>query len=423
MTSYMPAAMTRTERTIQWICRVVIAFVLALPVYLGARHGLLDLERNTVLESAMAGAFLIHMRARPKPAEWLSVLALGSAFTILYAWLHHGYGNSWGAAPFAYATFLGLGSLIVLVAQVFFGVRALRRLHRDTFFAAVAFPYFSFVLAFYLNWMATLQHRTYDVSLYAFDEALQCKPSMLIGSLLTNSSSLTIVARTVYQLLPLSICFLVAMEREAPGRFQARILRLFVAVGLAGASLHNLFPALGPLYVFGKDFPGSLPTVSGLAIRPVAEAAMARSAMPSVQFASAILIWWNAAGLARGWRWLAASVVVLTFLADLGLGQHYFVDLVVAIPFAVAVQSFALRVRSWNSSERRAAFWGGLGLTLCWIGALRTSVFLNAPTLSWCAVVVTLGLGLWWKRGLDRGHAFLKEKVLGVRPDILPQEP
>jgi len=419
----MPAAMTRTERTIQWICRAVIAVVLALPVYLGARHGLLDLERNPMLESAMAGAFLIHMRARPKPAEWLSALALGSAFTIAYAWLHHGYGDSWGAAPFAYATFLGLGSLMVLIAQVFVGERSLRRLHRDTFFAAVAFAYFSFVLAFYLNWTATLQHRTYDLSLYGFDEALQFRPSAVIGGLMANSPTLAIAAMQVYRTLPLAICFLVAFEREAPGRFQARILPLFVTVGLAAASLHNLFPALGPLHFFGADFPGNLPPLSSVVLQPVTQIAATRNAMPSVQFASALLIWWNAAGLARGWRWLAGSVVAFAFLATLGFGQHYFVDLVVAIPFAVAVQSFALRIRSWASHERRVAFYGGVGLTVCWILALRFAVFLNAPALSWSAVVATLALSLWWKRGLDRGHRCLEQQVLAVRPVVLPQEP
>jgi hypothetical protein len=415
--------MTKTERTIQLICRAVIAIVFAIPVYLGARHGLLDLQRNPVLESAMAGAFLIHMRARPKPAEWLSALGLGSVFTIAYAWWHHGYGDSWEAAPFAYATFLGLGSLIVLMVQLFLGTRATRQLHRDTFFAAAAFAYFSFILAFYLNWTATLQQRTFDLSLYAFDESLQCRPSALIGSLMAQTPVLAAVASLVYRSLPLAICFLVAVEREAPGRFPARILPLFVAVGLAGASLHNLFPALGPHYFFGADFPAHLPPLSSLVLEPGARIDIARSAMPSVQFAFALLIWWNAARLARGWRWLAAAVVILTFLASLGFGGHYFVDIVVAVPLAVAVQAFALRIRSWASLERRMAFWGGVSLTLAWIVALRFGLFLDTPVLSWSAVVGTLALALWWNRGIERGHRCLEQQVLTVRPVALPQEP
>lgn len=423
MTSYTPVAMTRTERTIQWICRIVIAVVLTLPIYAGIRQGQLDLETNTVLESAMAGAFLIHMRARPKPAEWLSALGIGSLLTVLYAWLHHGYGNSVGAVPCAYATFLGLGSLIVLLAQVFVGTKALRRLHRDTLFHAAAFPYFSFILGFYLNWMAAVQHGTYDLSLYALDESLQIKPSLMAGSLMASVPALNIAATLVYRNLPLAICLLLAFEREAAGRFQARIIRLFVAVGLVGASLHNLFPALGPIYVFGGDFPWKLPPVSSLVIQPLMQVAAARNAMPSVQFACALLIWWNAAGLARVWRWFAAIFLAVIFLATLGFGEHYFVDLIVAIPFAVAMQAFALRVRSWASFERRMAFWGGVGLTIIWIVALREDLFLNAPVLCWLAVLATCALALWWKRGLDRGHGCPEQKVLTIRPVVFAHEP
>ncbi len=402
--------MTRTEHIIQWVCRAVITIVLALPVYLGARHGLFNLEVNPVLESALAGAFLIHMGARPKRKEWLSALVLGSAFTVLYAWLHHGYGDLPGAAPRAYATFLGLGSLIVLVAQVFFGTRALRRLHRDTLFAAAAFPYFSFILAFYLRWTTALQHRTYDSYLYAFDEALQCKPNVLAGNLMADSPAFSLAVMLAYQSLPLVICLLVAAERETPGRFQVRILRLFVGVALAGASLHNLFPAMGPL-AFG------LPVVSGPI--PVMQFGAARSAIPSVQFACALLVWWNAAGLARVWRWLAGAFVMVTILAALGSGEHYFVDLIVALPFTVAMQSFALRARSWASIERRVAFWGGVGLTVAWIVALRLGVFLNATALCWLAVLATCALTLWWKHGLDRGHGCVEQKVVAVRPVVL----
>src|SRR5579872_6160205 len=222
--SYMHAAMTRTERTIQWICRVVIAIALSLPVYLGARHGLLNLERNAVLESALAGAFLIHMRARPKPAEWLSALGIGSVLTVLYAWLHHGYGHYIAAAPSAYLSFLGVASLLVLVVELFAGERALHKLHRDTLLAAAAFPYFSFILAFCLNWTTVVHPKVYDLLLYAFDETLQCRASAVIGSLVAGSHALTVAGVIVYQSMPVAICFLLALERESPGRFAARIL-------------------------------------------------------------------------------------------------------------------------------------------------------------------------------------------------------
>jgi len=415
--------MTRTERIVQWICRGVLAAVLALPVYVGIRHGLADLETNPVLESALAGAFLIHMRARPKPAEWLSALGIGSLLTVLYAWLHHGYGDYIGAAPYAYLTFLGLASLAVLAVEIFAGERALRKLHRDTFLAAAAFPYLSFILAFCLTFTTVLQPKVYDLLLYAFDESLQIKPSALAGGLIASSYALKVAAVVVYQGMPLAMCFLLALERESPGRFAARILPLFVSVGIVGAVLYNLFPAVGPTYIFGNQFPANLPAAASLSVQPLLHVSAARNAMPSVHFACALLIWWNTAALQRVWRWLATGFVALTFVATLGFGEHYLVDLIVAVPFAVCMQAVALRARSWAPVERRMAAAGGAALTVGWIVALRFGVFLNAPALSWGAVVVTLALALWWKRGLDRGHTYLEQKVLAVRPVILPQEP
>lgn len=415
--------MSRTERIIQWICRGVIAVVLALPLYVGIRHGLANLENNPVLESALAGAFLIHMRARPKPAEWLSALGIGSWLTVLYAWLHHGYGNQIGAVPFAYLAFLGLASLMVLAARVFAGDRRLRKLHRDTFLVAAAFPYSSFFLAFGLTITTALQPRVYDPLLYAFDEALQCRLSALMGGLMANSLALRVAGVVAYQSIPIAICLLLALERESPGRFAARILPLFVATGIAGVVLYNLFPAVGPAYVFGNKFPASLPPVSSLPMQPLLYVSTARNAMPSVPFACALLIWWNTAGLHRIWRWLAAGFLAMIFLASLGFGEHYLVDLIVAVSFAVAMQALALRTRSWAPFERRVAAGGGAALTLAWLGALRFGVFLNAPGLCWLAAVATLGLALWWKRRLDRGHAYLEQKILAVRPVILAQEP
>ncbi len=420
---YTRVTMTRTERIVQWICRGVLAVVLALPVYVGIRHGLASLEGNPVLESALAGAFLIHMRARPKPAEWISALVMGSWLTVLYAWLHHGYGNSIGAAPYAYLSFLGLASLAVLAVRVFAGDRALRKLHRDTFLAAVAFPYFSFILAFCLNWTTTLQPKVYDPLLYAFDDALQLKLSVWTADLLARSYPLKVAAIAAYRNMPLAVCFLLALEREAAGRFSARILPLIATTGIAAAVLHNLFPAVGPIHTFGTEFPANLPPVASLSLQSLLHIDAARSAMPSLHFAYALLIWWNTAGLHRAWRWLAAVFLALTLLAALGFGEHYLVDLVVAVPFAVTMQPLALRARSWAPVERRLAVAGGAVLTLGWIIALRSGVFLNSTALAWGAVVVTLLLSLWWKRALDRRHAYLEQKVLTIRPDILPQEP
>jgi len=391
--------MRLTEQRIAQLCRFVLLVALALPVYLGIAHGLLDLARNPVLRSALAGAFLIHMSARARRVQGSLAVAAGLVAGAIYAWLHHGFGDDLGAAPAVFAAFLGLASLLVLAAQsVFAGVEA-RPTHRKTLIAAAAFPYFSFIIALALNLTSALHPKVYDLRLYAFDESLRLHTSFFIGRLVASFNLLRVAAVLAYESLPLVICWLLALELRSPERFSAGIMRLFVTAGLAGVLLYQLLPAAGPAYVFGAKFPGSLPSLSGLAIRPILLPRVARNAMPSVHFACALLVWWNTAAFARFWRALAAGFLAMTFLATIGFGEHYLVDLIVALPFALAVQSACLKSK-WDSPARGVAFWGSAVLTAGWIGALRLGIFQNSLALSWGAVIGTLILTLWWKRRL-----------------------
>ncbi|MBZ5596132.1 MAG: phosphatase PAP2 family protein [Acidobacteriia bacterium] len=389
-----------TEHRIAQLCRCVLVVALALPVYLGITHGLLDLEQNPVLRSALAGAFLIHMWTRPRPSHWAPAVAIAFISSAAYAWLHHGFAEDLGAAPATCAAFLGLGSLLVLATQSVFAAALERRQHRKTLLAAAAFPYFSFVIALALNLTSALHPRVYDLWLFAFDEALKVRASFLIGHLVANSNALRVAGVLAYESLPLVICWLLALELRSPERFAAGIVRVFVTAGLAGVFLYQFLPAVGPVYVFGAKFPDQLPAMPNIAIQPILLPRVARNAMPSVHFACALLVWWNTAAFARVWRVLAAAFVASTLLATLGFGEHYLVDLVVAVPFALAVQSACLKV-GWYPAAR-SAFWGGAILTAGWIGALRLGVGQSSFALSWCAVVVTLILTLRWKLELRR---------------------
>jgi hypothetical protein len=60
---------------------------------------------------------------------------------------------------------------------------------------------------------------------------------------------------------------------------------------------------------------------------------------------------------------VSAVFVVLTLTATLALGEHYVVDLVVAVPFTAFVISFVDR--------RFQAAAGSMALVLAWISALR----------------------------------------------------
>lgn len=77
----------------------------------------------------------------------------------------------------------------------------------------------------------------------------------------------------------------------------------------------------------------------------------ARNCMPSMHLTWALLFWWYS----RGWvRKLMAFYVWVTVAATLGLGQHYWIDLIVAVPFTAAIVWIVRRMEDlWGLSSRK----------------------------------------------------------------------
>jgi hypothetical protein len=68
-----------------------------------------------------------------------------------------------------------------------------------------------------------------------------------------------------------------------------------------------------------------------------------------------LLIWWSLRYSKNWMRVLATVFLALTLLATLGLGEHYPIDLVVALPFAVAAMSACVgqyQKQLWRARSR-----------------------------------------------------------------------
>ena len=100
-----------------------------------------------------------------------------------------------------------------------------------------------------------------------------------------------------------------------------------------------------------------------------------RNAIPSLHMTWPLLLFFSCR---RRIQKIGASVLVLlTILATLGIGQHYLVDLVVAVPFALAIH--AAFERDWSIAGI------GIGLTMVWLLTLRCG-FAGMLEYGW----------LWW---------------------------
>ena len=96
----------------------------------------------------------------------------------------------------------------------------------------------------------------------------------------------------------------------------------------------------------------------------------------------------------RPFRCFAVLYFVATVLATLISGQHYLVDLVVAVPSALAMQSLAeaLLARRWPAG----AFWIGIAVVAGWFLVLiwRAQWFLAMSGFTPAACVATLAVSL-----------------------------
>jgi PAP2 superfamily len=262
----------------------------------------------------------------------------------------------------------------------------------------------------------TVYHvKTFDIPAYLVDNSYGFSASATLGELTWAHAALHQLVGIVYGWLPATISTCYALNVRARNRDAGNLLRAALAGGAIAFVLYHFYPAAGPIYAFGQAFPTSLPDPAALASIP-AELAMpgaARNCMPSVHFVWAILAAAEARGLGRAWRACFVLFAVLTAFATIALGEHYVIDLVVAVPFTLCVHALFSRERSWVIGWCATAISGGV-VTLCWLLFLRiwtppphVSFVLWTVTLLTIAGSVLLRLGhLSYRPGLWRRRAF-----------------
>jgi hypothetical protein len=205
---------------------------------------------------------------------------------------------------------------------------------------------------------------------------------------------------------------------------------LAVALGLLiagplGIFFYNLLPANGPRYLFEfllpnhpRAFPlNPLPMALAMRFQPDAMPIPGFcNAIPSLHMAWALLAWWYSKGLGLGVRLFTLTFVVFTFAATLGTGEHYFVDLVVAVPFALMVEAGVQYSISFRDPRRLYAFLGGLMMTLVWIALLSFCYRLwwISPAVPWACVAATLAVSMFLHRRLQKTPETVR---IGYAPD------
>jgi hypothetical protein len=127
--------------------------------------------------------------------------------------------------------------------------------------------------------------------------------------------------------------------------------------------------------------------------------------MPSVH-AMALLIFWHSRPWRLAVRIFAGALLLFTVLATLGFGEHYLIDLVVAVPFALTVETIATYGSRQTFRLRIASAIAGTSMCAAWILYLlrwAQSDHLPAALLA-CVEAATVICALMFESALHRAQ-------------------
>ena len=348
---------------------------------------------TSFLSYSLAGAFAIHLWSRPQASEVALIPIAALLFLVLYL-VRQGVPALYVATP---GFFLGLGSLAVL------GIRGIRERKSPP----VAFPALLLPTALVVTVLArplwTPANPAWDWAMLAFDARLGGQLSFVLGRAFAREHWIAAIHQELYNALPLGMAFLYAAHMGAAKSIERqRVIILLLTTPLLCALIYRLVPVVGPKFAFPDLYPWRVPTLPRMPYPLISlNPETLRNGLPSMHFGWALLIWWGLYRRSAMWAWVSGAFVVLTVIATLGLGQHYLIDLIVAVPFVGMLQAAIAEERSWWGA-RVVLFGGGLLATMAWIWVLRQPDAWGSGTVLVLLSALSVAVPLWLVRKLDR---------------------
>jgi hypothetical protein len=351
---------------------------------------------------ALASVLIIHLRVRPKWSDALLVLAVTTILGVVDFRLLH-----YAPKPMAWLSFVGLSSFIVMaIRTIWAGNSGTARILLYAWVPAALFVISEYFASTMLEWTSAAHPKTLDLYLLSFDYSLRVEIAFIAGQIYSVRPWLHNVGLLAYigLAVPISLVYAGRLVRLKGKAFSAMLA--FLITGPLGILFYNLFPACGPHALFQQGFPFHpfpMADAHRLQLESIAIAGP-RNAIPSLHMAWVLLAWWYSRGLSWLERLIVLTFLVFTAFATLGTGEHWFVDLIVAFPFALFIQAIAAYSLSWKDSRRAAALLFGLLCTLGWLVTLRygASFFWTSVLVPWTLAAATVALTIIRQRKLDK---------------------
>jgi hypothetical protein len=362
----------------------------------------------------LLGATIIHLRVSPTLRN-AALVVLGTAvFAFADFRVQH-----FQPALVCWLSFAGLSSLAIMGVESVWSEGEPRKLHLLAFIPSLLFVVSEYFADNMLRWSATVHDKVYDLYLYAFDASLHVQIPFAVGRYFTQHDGFREIALLAYVGLSVPIAVVYAGQVRRTGVKAVQCFLAFIVTGPMGFLFYNAVPAIGPAHLLQKNFPWhplAIDQAQRLLLQPIPLEGP-RNAIPSLHMAWVLLAWWYSRGLSVAERAIALFFLVFVALATLGTGEHYFIDLVVAVPFALFMKSLlAYDLPILDNSRLRAVAFGLLS-TCAWLAALRFTphIFWSTPVLPWTLCVATVAVGLYLEMHLRDSQE--------STPQLAPQSP
>ena len=391
----------------------ILATVLAVAVFwlLLSRLQVNDFFRASALTSAL---FMLLVLC-PRLPDLLAIAVLIPSATMLRFRLTY---EHWHASSGFYGTANGVLLVMSCIGFVTLLVAALRLIWSsrredrdatlDVIVATVILVVGLIFKQYSLDFASHLRPLVLDLYTLSFDGSLGFQPSFAIGVMLNHHGWLKVAAWIAYTgiLIAMAMAHAIQVRREGPQGSRFSILLGFLVIAVIGNGVYHLFPAVGPIYAFHGLFPDApLPAQQMAHVNVVPfflDPQFPRNAVPSLHFSWALFIWWNLRRYGKVCEFFSLVFLGLTFLATLGLGEHYLVDLVISFPFTLAIQALMTRRLPLRFPPKVAALSFGIACTAAWLVLLRygLNLFWLSPVIPWLSIALTIGFSLYLLRPL-----------------------
>lgn len=319
------------------------------------------------------------------------ILLAGTVFSILYFLIKDTSGLPYWYLLSIPEAGLGVTSLCVIIYKSFSGdVNADD--NRSLLIGSVCIYLIALDIDCYLQLTSAVHPLVYDPSALKFDLSLGADFSSYMAVLIGANPILHKLASASYMIVPYGFSVLFGLYVSAPERAPANILRVIITSMFFAFTFYHITPAAGPVYAFSYLFPLDMPSAEGLQVGAGYILPAARNAIPSMHIGWAFIMWLISLNYRLIIRLAFGLLLILNVMATLGLGEHYLVDLIVAIPFMSFVFAISRKPLVRDDKRRVYVFITGLALTILWCVYLRTGhEYFNAlPGISWLLVLGTI---------------------------------